>query len=100
MLLSYSSGCSPGGTTRNYNSYGSKVKFSCGSDLELDVTGSILCDPQTSGGLLIAVEAGDAEEQLIEILKEMSIVDPCPIGGLREIDGESNGFIVVDRKTV
>lgn len=42
--------CIPGGTTRNFDSYGNKV-----SPLS-DFQKTILCDPQTSGGLLIAVE--------------------------------------------
>jgi selenide, water dikinase len=40
----------PGGTTRNWDSYGNKV-----SDLS-DFQKAILADPQTSGGLLIAVD--------------------------------------------
>ncbi len=43
-------GCTPGGTMRNFNSYGHKV-----SPLT-DEQKYILCDPQTSGGLLVAVE--------------------------------------------
>jgi selenide,water dikinase len=42
-------GCIPGGTNRNYASYGHKMEVSADSQL------NILCDPQTSGGLLIAV---------------------------------------------
>lgn len=45
-----SQGCIPGGTHRNWDSYGSKVVVSCENDRLW------LCDPQTSGGLLIAVE--------------------------------------------
>lgn len=40
----------PGGTTRNFDSYGHKV-----SQLS-DISKAILCDPQTSGGLLIAAD--------------------------------------------
>jgi len=40
----------PGGTARNFESYGDKV-----SSLAEDAR-NILCDPQTSGGLLIAVD--------------------------------------------
>lgn len=40
----------PGGTFRNWKSYGHKIK-----DLS-ETAKLILCDPQTSGGLLIAVE--------------------------------------------
>ncbi|MEY4135526.1 MAG: selenide, water dikinase SelD [Saprospiraceae bacterium] len=43
--------CVPGGTQRNWNSYGHKI----GSVDEFQK--AILCDPQTSGGLLVAVDA-------------------------------------------
>lgn len=49
-------GCIPGGTHRNYESYGHKV-----SALN-DHQKAILCDPQTSGGLLIAVMPGYDKE--------------------------------------
>jgi len=42
-------GCIPGGTTRNFDSYGSNLILS--GDVQLN----IVCDPQTSGGLLIAI---------------------------------------------
>ena len=41
----------PGGTTRNWDSYGHKVK------LHTEYQRLILADPQTSGGLLISVDA-------------------------------------------
>lgn len=49
-------GCVPGGTLRNFDSYGERIAA-------LDEAQKLLlCDPQTSGGLLIAVEpAGEAE---------------------------------------
>ncbi len=41
-------GCVPGGTLRNFDAYGHKLP-------EIDErTRNILCDPQTSGGLLVA----------------------------------------------
>ena len=43
-------GCSPGGTQKNFNSYGHKI-----SELT-QIQKSVLCDPQTSGGLLIVVD--------------------------------------------
>ena len=43
-------GCSPGGAQRNFDSYGHHL-----SDMS-DLQKKILCDPQTSGGLLIAIE--------------------------------------------
>jgi len=42
--------CIPGGTHRNWESYGHHVQ------LKEESNKAILCDPQTSGGLLIAVE--------------------------------------------
>lgn len=54
-------GCIPGGTVRNWGSYGHKVK------LASEKQKLLLADPQTSGGLLIAVApegAGDIEELL------------------------------------
>jgi len=43
-------GCVPGGTTRNFQSYGDNV-----SPMPTDQR-LILCDPQTSGGLLVSVD--------------------------------------------
>ena len=44
-------GCSPGGATRNFESYGHHL-----SKMSAEVQ-SIICDPQTSGGLLVMVSA-------------------------------------------
>ncbi|MGQ9425138.1 selenide, water dikinase SelD [Gilvimarinus sp. F26214L] len=49
-------GCVPGGTSRNFESYGHRV------GPLTDEQRNLLCDPQTSGGLLIAVEAGGEAE--------------------------------------
>lgn len=46
----------PGGTTRNWDSYGAGVE---GVN---DFQKAILADPQTSGGLLVAVEENNAQE--------------------------------------
>lgn len=49
-------GCIPGGTLRNFESYGHNVASLT------DEQRTLLCDPQTSGGLLIAVKPeGEAE---------------------------------------
>lgn len=49
-------GCSPGGAQRNFDSYGHKL----GELTELQK--KILCDPQTSGGLLVAVENSHSDD--------------------------------------
>jgi selenide,water dikinase len=51
-------GCMPGGTKRNFAAYGHQV-----GPLSEDRKG-LLCDPQTSGGLLVAVDAGGVDELL------------------------------------
>jgi selenide,water dikinase len=50
------SGNIPGGTGRNLDSYGMHIQFS-GDDQQF-----IICDPQTSGGLLIAVDPDKVQE--------------------------------------
>ncbi len=49
-------GCSPGGAQRNFDSYGHHL-----GDMT-DLQKKILCDPQTSGGLLVAVEKSHSDE--------------------------------------
>jgi selenide,water dikinase len=48
-------GCIPGGTNRNWQSYGHKISA------VTDRQKNILADPQTSGGLLIAIDPIDIE---------------------------------------
>lgn len=67
-------GSYPGGTTRNWDSYGHEVD-------QLDETWRlILADPQTSGGLLIAVNADS--EKLVSDLLESNHVYSRVIGRL------------------
>ena len=68
-------GCVPGGTGRNFDSYGHKV----GTLTEEQK--SILCDPQTSGGLLVAVEPNSVQT-VIEIAKDVGI-DLYEVGELK-----------------
>lgn len=58
--------CIPGGTLRNWDSYGSKIK------LENDDWKNVLADPQTSGGLLIAITP-ESENEVQRILLENNI---------------------------
>lgn len=53
-------GCVPGGTRRNFDSYGHRID--AGSQGLAAADQAILCDPQTSGGLLVAVDpAGEPD---------------------------------------
>ena len=56
----------PGGTNRNWDSYGHKINL---PDLSLK---NILCDPQTSGGLLLAISP-ESEKEVLEILNQKGI---------------------------
>lgn len=58
--------CIPGGTYRNWDSYGQNIQ------LKNESHKTILCDPQTSGGLLIAVE-DSASDEVEKLLKENNI---------------------------
>jgi selenide, water dikinase len=70
-------GSVPGGTTRNMASYGHKI-----SDMTTNET-AILADPQTSGGLLIAV-AKESTNDVINILNEHGLQQFAkPIGFLK-----------------
>jgi selenide,water dikinase len=65
--------CVPGGTTRNWDSYGDKI-----ANIS-DYQKTILADPQTSGGLLIAVEEASVEK-VKQILSKEGIEFIKPVG--------------------
>ena len=68
-------GCVPGGTLRNFDSYGERIA-ALSEEQKL-----LLCDPQTSGGLLVAVTpAGEAE--FLAAAAELGLT-LAPIGELR-----------------
>ncbi|WP_257205261.1 selenide, water dikinase SelD, partial [Pseudomonas monteilii] len=69
-------GCIPGGTLRNYDSYGHKIGALSDDQKHL------LCDPQTSGGLLVAV-APEGEAEFLAEAAELGL-KLSPIGKLVE----------------
>jgi len=69
-------GCVPGGTLRNFDSYGHKIGALS------DAQKHLLCDPQTSGGLLVAV-APEAVEAFLALAGELGLTLGC-IGELVE----------------
>lgn len=74
--------CFPGGTQRNWNSYGPKI----GS--LTDEQKYVLADPQTSGGLLVAVEE-EAIEEFEKLLENYHLPasQRRPFGRLQPQDG-------------
>lgn len=68
--------CIPGGTIRNWESYGHKLEITDEKQRH------ILCDPQTSGGLLIAVKEEAAQK--VEALLRSRGLFAEPIGKLIE----------------
>lgn len=82
-LLEYvEQGSVPGGTNRNWDSYGHKVKFS--NKISAENHKNILADPQTSGGLLISVSK-EGLDSVVEILKQYGLENFIePIGTMKK----------------
>ena len=80
-------GCVPGGTLRNFDSYGDKLAPMCEEQRNL------LCDPQTSGGLLIAVEP-ESEAELQALLTREGLYAQ-PIGELFAADDNATVLVEV-----
>ncbi|HFE48609.1 MAG TPA: selenide, water dikinase SelD [Chromatiaceae bacterium] len=60
-------GCSPGGARRNFDSYGHAL-----GDMDEEQR-QLLCDPQTSGGLLVAV-GEDAVDDFLAVARRQGLV--------------------------
>jgi selenide, water dikinase len=60
-------GCAPGGTLRNFESYGDKIAPLAHEEQKL-----LLCDPQTSGGLLVAVTP-EGEADFLAVAAELGL---------------------------
>ena len=71
-------GCVPGGSGRNFDSYGHKIGPMPQAWRDL------LCDPQTSGGLLVAVDPG-AKEAFLAVAREAGL-ELEPIGQCTDFD--------------
>ncbi|HAT1513206.1 TPA: selenide, water dikinase SelD [Morganella morganii] len=71
-------GCCPGGTQRNFDSYGHLI-----GDMT-DVQRKLLCDPQTSGGLLLAVDPAARED--VEAVARKYGLTLSQVGELTEPD--------------
>jgi selenide,water dikinase len=73
-------GMVPGGGMRNRDYYGSKIRI---SDEVADEMATIVFDPQTSGGLLIALPEDQAERLLVD-LHHAGQVEAAIIGRVKE----------------
>lgn len=74
----------PDNTFRNWSAYSSKVEGTPGDSL------FTLCDPQTNGGLLIAVDPSE-QNAFEELMKENGLADLAkPIGVFKKENGEKS----------
>jgi selenide,water dikinase len=78
--------CVPGGTERNFDSYGESISNL--SDLEK----SIICDPQTSGGLLVTVSKKAMPE--FDKLITANNMNLKPIGKIIKTSGNSETIVL------
>lgn len=79
-------GCIPGGTGRNFESYGHRVRLADAAQKLL------LADPQTSGGLLVAVEP-EGEQEFLAAAAEFGL-QLSPIGHLTARENSDHDFAV------
>jgi len=80
-------GCVPGGSTRNWQSISQHIS---GTDQQSQI---LLCDPQTSGGLLVAV-APDSADAVSDLLKSAGCYH-LPIGTLTELTDRSTDAAII-----
>ena len=77
--------CVPGGSIRNFESYGEYL-----GDLS-EIEKSILCDPQTSGGLLISV-SHEGLKDFLDLMR-LNALDLQPIGKILDYSDENKIII-------
>lgn len=86
-------GCIPGGTQRNMESYGHRIVAQGGDGTaHTPLSGpqqALLCDPQTSGGLLVAVSP-EGEAAFLTTARELGL-DLRPIGTLETRRAPADG---------
>jgi len=76
VLAMAAAGCVTGASARNWSSYGDQVRL----DAQLEPAHqALLCDPQTSGGLLIAC-AADVVPKALDILRRYGVGEAAVIG--------------------
>ena len=78
--------CVPGGSVRNFESYGEHL-----GDLS-EIEKSIICDPQTSGGLLVSVSDKGLKD-FIDLMR-LNALDLQPIGKILDYS-DKNKIIII-----
>jgi selenide,water dikinase len=88
------SGCMPGGTGRNFASYGGKMSIRGVDAVDAEKIKALVCDPQTSGGLLVAVRPEAIEE--FERAATKTSTPVYEIGRMVEKGSDDDACIVVE----
>ena len=78
--------CVPGGAFRNFESYGRYL-----GDLS-EIEKSIICDPQTSGGLLVSV-SNEGLKDFLDLMKSNAL-DLQPIGKILDYSDKNKTIII------
>jgi selenide, water dikinase len=92
VLAFAEAGCVTGASARNWTSYGAEVAL----NPQLHGTAkSLLCDPQTSGGLLVAC-APDAVEGAMEVFRRHGFAQTTLIGHMCERANDGAPRVIVD----
>ena len=88
-LMNYhKQGCVPGGASRNFNSYGKYL------DIPEGFTRDLLCDPQTSGGLLLSVDNAS-----IKVVKDILRDHNLPVNIMGNITEHREGDKIINLMT-
>ena len=93
----HAQGAIPGGTRRNQASYGGRISWPASSadPVHSEFTRDILCDPQTSGGLLLAVDPSSPAISAVTDLLKAHDAPATPIGLVAEAAAGGAGAALV-----
>lgn len=79
-------GIATGASTRNWASYGAEIVLPDGTP---EWKQKLLCDPQTSGGLLVSC-APEAAQEVLDVFRQAGFADAAIAGQLEEGDAKVN----------
>ncbi|MEZ7827928.1 MAG: selenide, water dikinase SelD [Brachymonas denitrificans] len=79
-------GIATGASTRNWASYGAEIVLPDGTP---EWKQKLLCDPQTSGGLLVSC-APEAAQEVLDVFRQAGFADAAIVGQLEEGDAKVN----------